>query len=600
MSQRKPDRTSLLIAAVSAGGALAIAAALLAFPPTLQEVDLRAALILVAITAVAERVGIRLKHGDSAELLTLFELAVVADIVLLPPSVAVLVSVAGLAISLLIQRRPFVKFVFNLGQYGLGVVPAVAIYHALSHGDFSTDRGLLGLALGMALFTVINLVTISAIIAATTQRRLVDVVNEERDLSLALGLGNTAVGMVAVALYLSRPALVPAVLAPTIALHVAFKGWVKQKELSAAMEAETTKLQRIVEHATEGIVLADGAGMVLLWSPSMETITGVPAQEAIGKALPFLLRGRDIYGQPRSVEVAGDSEELEVIAADGSARWLRIQHGPAYDPAGALNFDVLMVTDVTREREVERLKEDFFSTISHELRTPLTPIKGYATLLLRRFDEVPGDRRREALQSIVDRTDHMARLVEDMLLASRMASSSERRLPEVAREQVDVPSVVDRAVRPFVLAHPLREFRVDIEDGLVAVGEAVRVEQVVASIVSNAVKFSDEGTVVEVAGARDGADVVLTIRDEGRGIPSDKHEEIFEKFKRLENPLRMETGGAGLGLFIARQLVRAMGGSVEVESAPGRGATFTVRLPVSGTPPMAAPDRRDRGMGIAG
>jgi PAS domain S-box-containing protein len=581
--RRRTLKPGWLITAVAAGGAIAIASAVLAFPPTFDRETLRKALVLVVLTALSELISIRFSHGESGELLTLFELAVVADVVLLPPGLAVLVSVLGLALCLAIQRRKAIKFAFNLGQYALGVVPAVALYEAIGGGDFNSVRGLVALAIAMLAFTVINLVTISAIIAATTDQPLTKVLMEERGLSVALGLGNSAVGLVAVSLYLTRPALLPAVLAPTLALHMSFRGWVKEKELHRQMEAETTKLGRIVEHSSEGIVLADADGSVVLWSPSMERVTGVPAEEAVGKAVSYLLRGRDNFGRPISVDVASKAEpgEIEIIATDGSVRWLRVQHGPGFDDRGNLDFDVLVVTDVTRQREVDKLKDDFISTVSHELRTPLTPIKGYASLLLRRMDEIPVERRREALQSILERADHMHRLVEDLLLASRVANSGERRLPEVTRQAVDVGHIAEKAVRSFVIAHPLREFRVEAAGDVVALGDPIRIEQIVANLVSNAIKFSDEGAPVDIDVEREGVEVRLRVRDGGRGIPADKYEQIFEKFKRLEDPLRMETGGAGLGLFIVRQLARAMGGEATVESELGKGSTFTVTLPVS-------------------
>src|SRR5438874_1591065 len=588
--------TSSLIAAVAGGGALAIAISVLAYPPPLHGGVLRKALILVVLTAMSELISIRLQHGQSAELLTLFELAVVADMVLLPASVAVVVSVTGLALALIVQRKPPKKFVFNIGQYALGVVPAVAVYHGIGHGEFGSARGLVALTAGMFLFTLINLVSISAIIAATTDAPLFKVFAEEQKLSIALGLGNSAVGMVAVSLYLTRPALLPAVLAPTLALHMSFRGWVQEKELHRQMEEETNKLGRIVEHSSEGIVLADADGTVVLWSPSMERMTGVTEKEAVGKAMAYLLRGRDNFGRPVSMDVSsgGEPTDLELVATDGSVRWLRVQHGPGFDGRGQLSFDVLVVTDVTRQREVDKLKDDFISTVSHELRTPLTPIKGYASLLLRRNDEIPAERRREALQSILERADHMHRLVEDLLLASRVATTGERRLPEVGRQAVDVGHVAEKALRSFVIAHPLREFRLDAADGAVALGDPIRIEQIVANLVSNAIKFSDEGTAVDVEIAREGVSVHIKVRDTGRGIPADKHEEIFEKFKRLEDPLRMETGGAGLGLFIVRQLARAMGGDATVESELGRGSTFMVTLTVSSSsvPTVAPPERR--------
>jgi PAS domain S-box-containing protein len=590
---RRSVKTPWLVAAVAATGASALAAALFAFPVHLDGVTWHRALVLLVLTAVAELISIRVKHGDSAELITMYELAVIADIVLLPAGVAAVTAIIGLALALAVRRRPPQKFIFNVGQYAAGIVPAIAIYHGIGRGDFNSTRGLLALLGGMALFTASNLVTISAIIAVTTDQPLLKVIGEERGVSFAMGLGNSAVGMVAVSLYLTRPALLPAVLAPTVALHLAFRGWVKEKELSREMEEQSKKLGRILEHSSEGIVLADGNGSVLLWSPSMERITGVSAAEASGKALSYLLRGRNVFGQPLEMDVSQDTEpvELEIVTTEGQTRWLRVQHGPGRDDRGELTFDVLLITDITRQREVDKLKDDFFNTVSHELRTPLTPIKGYASLLLRRGDDIPPDRRTEALQSIVERTDHMARLVEDMLLASRIANTTERRMPEVQRQVVEARAIAEKSLRSFRTAHPTREFRVEGEDASV-IGDPIRIEQVIANLVSNAVKFSEDGTSVDVTIARAQDEGVISVRDEGRGIPADRYDEIFEKFKRLEDPMVMETGGAGLGLYIVKQLAVAMGGSVSVTSELGRGTTFTVRLPMAAAGAPKVPHRR--------
>jgi PAS domain S-box-containing protein len=588
----------LVISAVAAGGLVAVAASLFAGPPALDPALLRKAIVLVAVTAVAEMIAIRMRHGDQSELITLYELAVVADLVLLPASAAVAVAMAGLGLALVLQRRRPVKIVFNLGSYGLGIVAATAVYHGLGGGSFSETRGLLGLAAGMAAFAGLNLLTISAILAATEGKPLARVIEEERGLSIAMGMGNSAVGIVAVSLYLTRPALLPAVLAPTLALHLAFRGWVKEKELSRRMEDEKAKLERIVEHSAEGIVLAEADGTVVLWSPSMEAITGVPAPEAIGKALAFLLRGRGHHGEPVSVGVLDRPEavELEIVRADGAERWLRVQHGPALSPEGKLVSDVVVAYDMTRQHEVERMKDDFVSTVSHELRTPLTPIKGYASLLLRRGDDLGPQRRREALESIMERTDHMTRLVEDLLLASRMGRPGERRVPgDVKRVPVELVALAEKAMRPFRLSSPTREFILEAPEEATVVGDPLRVEQVLANLISNAVKFSEDGTAVVVTvGSEEGRGWV-SVRDEGRGIPADKYEEIFEKFKRLEDSLRMETGGAGLGLFIVQQLVAAMGGEVRVESELGRGSTFTVWLPAQGA--ISPPRRRAEDFG---
>jgi PAS domain S-box-containing protein len=568
---------------VATGGALALAGVLLAFPFASSPASLRAAFALFLITATAELVAIPLQHGTSSELITLFEVAVVADLVLLPPSMGVVVAVAGLAVALIYRRRGFIKAAFNLGQYTLGLVAAAAVYHGLGESSFTTTHGLVALTLGMCAFVAVNLFTLSAILAATEGRRFATVLKEEGGLSVAMGIGNSAVGLVAVQLYQTRPGLLPAVLAPSLALHIAFRGWVKQKELSRRMEDERAKLQRIIEHSSEGIVLAEADGTVVLWSPSMEQITGIPVAEAEGKALPFLLRGRGPHGQPVSVEVSGrpDPFELEILTASGTLRWISVRHGPARDRHGNLTSDVIVINDVTRQREVERMKGDIVSTISHELRTPLTPIKGYAALLLRRGDEVDPERRKEVLESIIERTDHMVRLVEDLLLVSYVSREGERRLPEeVRRVPVDVQQIGDRALRPFVRANPHRQFTLEVaSEAKFAAGDPLRVEQLLANLISNAVKFSDDGTPVSMSVDVDEGRIRIRVRDEGMGIPQDKHQEIFEKFRRLEDPMRMETGGAGVGLYIVKQLAQAMGGDVTVESALGKGSTFTVVLP---------------------
>lgn len=225
-------------------------------------------------------------------------------------------------------------------------------------------------------------------------------------------------------------------------------------------------------------------------------------------------------------------------------------------------------------RETEKVREGFLTTISHELRTPLTPIIGFAKFLLRREDVDPATRR-EALASLLERAEHMQRLVEDLLLA---ASVGGRRSVHARREPVDLVEVVARAVASARVSHPDRKVRFETGSPILAVGDAVRIRQVVANLVDNAVKYSPPNTPVVVRLSRAGDLAVIDVTDHGKGIPSDKLGEIFGKFRRLEHPDRMETGGPGLGLYIVDELVRAMGGAVTVESLPGRGSTFSVRL----------------------
>jgi PAS domain S-box-containing protein len=533
--------------------------------------------VLVGLTVVAELVSIRLPHGTTSEQITLGEIAIAADVALLPAAIAPMVAIAGLTISLLIRRRTFVKIAYNGGQYALATVAASACFHGLGGGDFQTTAGVVALFAGMTAFAGSNLLTISAIISNVSGSSLVSVIRDEYRLSLAVAIGNSSVGIVAVALWFTRPVLAPAIVAPAFALYLAYRGWIRQLEFVREMEDQKEKLERILFHSSEGIVLADSTGTVQLWSPSMERISGLSAAEAEGKSLGYLLRGRAEDGASFQVEVGGEDAVLQVTRADGSERWLRVQHGPAIDGDGTLRWDVITVHDMTTEHMTEKMKEHFLATVSHELRTPLTPIIGYAKFLLRHDDDVDPQVRRDSLASLLERSEHMQRLVEDLLLASTVDDSGGARV-HARREPVDVSEIVARGVATARVSHSGRDIVLHASPPMLAVGDRVRIMQVLANLIDNAVKFSPADTPVIVKVTREGPRAVISVTDHGRGIPTDKRQIIFDKFRRLENPDTMETGGAGLGLYIVRSLVHAMGGSLGVDSLPGRGSTFVIRL----------------------
>ena len=573
----KPGKAQqLLIGAVVAGGAAALVAVWKSAPPAIDRFTIARILVLTALTVVAELVSIRLPHGATSEQITLGEVAIAADVAMLPAAIAPLVAIAGLTISLVIRKRPAFKIAYNAGQYALATVIAASFFHLIGPGGFGTSLGLAALFLGMIAFAGSNLLTISAVIATATGRRMKTVAREEVRLSLAVAIGNSTVGIVGVALWFSRPILVLAMLGPAFALYLAHRGWVRQIEFVREIADQKEKLERIVAHSSEGIVLADGSGRVVIWSPSMERISGLGAAEAEGKPIGYLLHGRSGVGAGVKVEVGGEDAEFQAMRADGADRWLKVRHGPVRDEDGTIRWDVLVVNDMTTEHDTEKMKERFLATVSHELRTPLTPIIGYAKFLLR-HEDVDVKARRDALASLLERSEHMQRLVEDLLLASSVDKAGSVRV-HARKEPVDVADVVTRGVVSARVSHPNREIVLEGDGPVLAIGDRVRIMQVLANLIDNAVKYSAPETPVVVRVGREGLRAAISVTDRGKGIPTDKQRVILDKFRRLENPDRMETGGAGLGLFIVDQLVRAMGGTVFVDSKPGRGSTFTVRL----------------------
>ena len=228
---------------------------------------------------------------------------------------------------------------------------------------------------------------------------------------------------------------------------------------------------------------------------------------------------------------------------------------------------------MTRERRAERLKSDFIATISHELRTPITPIRGYADLLRRRWDRMSEEKRASVLDTIEERAEHLARLVDDLLIAARADSETSLRVESAPMELVS--AVVDAAT-----AFPEVDGRLHIDPSPPrwVTADRTRVMQIVGNLVGNAVKYTPQDAPIRVQfSAADGA-VDVSVVDAGPGIAADEQERVFERFYRIEDPLTMRTGGSGLGLHISRQLARAMGGDVTLRSSPGDGSTFVLRL----------------------
>jgi signal transduction histidine kinase len=233
---------------------------------------------------------------------------------------------------------------------------------------------------------------------------------------------------------------------------------------------------------------------------------------------------------------------------------------------------------VVRLTELDTLKSQFIATASHELRTPLSIIKGFTNLLIRSQD-FGFDRPTELqyLRLIDSQVNALTSLVDDMLSASRIESGRVR----LQRERVELRSMVQRVLHTFVVAAAERHIDIGIEvaEDAIVYGDPQHAEQIFVNLVSNAIKYSFDGSRVRVSVVNGLEFVTVSVSDEGVGIAPEQMEQLFTKFTRLENPRSVEAGGTGLGLFIARNWVEANGGRIWAESEPGTGSTFFFTLP---------------------
>ncbi|HZC29364.1 MAG TPA: ATP-binding protein, partial [Gaiellaceae bacterium] len=327
----------------------------------------------------------------------------------------------------------------------------------------------------------------------------------------------------------------------------------------------------VVEHVADGVMLVDRDEIVRLWNPAAERITGLQAAQVVGHRAASVFPSWDAIAP--LAHTGGMRPETRPVEVEDRELWLSIT-GVAFDGGRVYAF-----RDLTAERAIDRLKSDFVATVSHELRTPLAAIYGAALTLRREDVQLAEPQRSGLLEVIATESDRLARIVNDILFASRIESGT----MQTTIQRCDVVelarTIVDAAAQ---YAPPNVELVLSAVPAPPAVAaDPDKVRQVIANRVDNAVKYSPDGGTVAVRIARAGDDRVrVSVVDDGLGVPPAERERIFEKFYRLDPNLTRGVGGTGLGLYISRELVERMGGRIWVESSE-RGSTFVFELPVA-------------------
>jgi PAS domain S-box-containing protein len=334
---------------------------------------------------------------------------------------------------------------------------------------------------------------------------------------------------------------------------------------------EQARASLVVAHVADGVLLVDRLGVIRLWNPAAEQITGLATQDALGR------RAEDLFGSKDAIAPLPQGEATRPttyqVDVNGRELWLSITG------VGFGDGTVYAFRDLTAERAIEKLKSDFVSTISHELRTPLAAIYG-AALTLRRDDVRLGEPQRDGLLEVIaNESDRLARIVNDILWASRLESGGMHTTIEQCDGVAIARGVLD-AARQYVPPSIELAFSAPNDAPPIA-ADADKARQVLTNLVDNAVKYSPDGGRVELEITVAGRGLRFAVRDQGLGIPPAEHRRIFEKFYRLDPDLTRGVGGTGLGLYISRELLERMGGRIWVESSGRGGSTFVAELPIA-------------------
>ena len=338
-------------------------------------------------------------------------------------------------------------------------------------------------------------------------------------------------------------------------------------EEDARLRAEQgANAARALAHVSDAVLLVDDAGAIRFWNGAGEQLFGISERLAVGSQAEALVPDYN-----RLVEAAHRQDGFVPVLIKGSERWL--------SPALSVfeGGSVLAVRDATEGYILERARADFVATASHELRTPLTAVYGGARTLIAHGDKLDIGQQTSLLQMIEQESEHLVQIVDQLLISAQL----DRGALHLDVAECDVGTLC---------ASVVASARLRAGEGIMMTVHAPTsvaplrcdeslLRQVLVNLVENALKYSVDGGHIDVHLYDEPGRVRIEVTDHGLGIPPVEQERIFEKFYRLDAAMSRGVGGSGLGLFISREIVTQMSGSLSVHSVEGVGSTFTVSLP---------------------
>jgi PAS domain S-box-containing protein len=368
---------------------------------------------------------------------------------------------------------------------------------------------------------------------------------------------------------------------------------VRNAQLYQQVSAEKQRLDAIIEHSADGIMILDSELRIQVFNRALSQMTGWPAEQAIGRPCYQVLALEQVTGQdlPQDGVFPGGAPlhvEGVLTRSGGSRIAVSVTYSPLYDDEGRPSAIIADVVDITRFYEAEEMKSTFISVISHELKTPVSLIKGYASTLAREDAHWDVATVREGLQVIDEEADRLNALINNLLDASRIQAGAFK----LEKGDVALPSLAEKVVESFRLQTTNHRFVLDFPaDYPVVSGDTERLRQVLNNLLSNAIKYAPAGGEIRVGGWADGQNVTVYVADQGIGISPEEQGKLFQRFYRLDSSLRRGTQGAGLGLYLCKSIVEAHGGRIWLRSEPGKGTTVFFTLPVDGDNEKTDPRR---------
>jgi two-component system phosphate regulon sensor histidine kinase PhoR len=340
---------------------------------------------------------------------------------------------------------------------------------------------------------------------------------------------------------------------------------------------QDTQQEAVLGSMIEGVLAIDGRRRILGINRAAADLLDVEAEQTAGRPLQDVIRNPDLRRFALTAIDCREPVEDDLLLRGVRDRTIRLR-GTALRDASGDGGAVIVLNDVTEVQRLENVRRDFVANVSHELKTPVASIKGFVETLLDGALDDRDDARR-FLGIVARQADRLATIIEDLLALSRIEQSeTSGKLP---LDQLPLSGILITAsddCRPRAVERSIR-LEVECPPDLTVTVNGPLLEQAVINLVDNAIKYSESGKTVWLSAEDDATGPAIRVRDEGCGIAEEHLPRLFERFYRVDKARSRNLGGTGLGLSIVKHIVQAHAGTIVVESTPGVGTTFTIRLP---------------------
>ncbi|QNN23704.1 PAS domain-containing protein [Planctomycetales bacterium ZRK34] len=346
------------------------------------------------------------------------------------------------------------------------------------------------------------------------------------------------------------------------------------------IQVRQNELEATLSSMLDGVFAVDPHEKLISLNAAAARLLDVRPEQATGRDIDEVVESEILRKFIRESLGTEEPSKCDLVVGNGQTVGLQFQAQAAVlrDRSGQRIGSLIVLHDVTQLRRLEVMRRDFVANVSHEVKTPVTAIKAAAETLLDSGDSDPAATL-QFLKVIIRQADRLQAILEDLLSLARIEQESEQRQLEV--KPARLVGMLRNAVETCAARAAKRKVKTDVvcPDYLVIPVNASLIEQAMVNLIDNAIKYGPEGGEIVASARRLGEEVILSVKDNGPGIPSEHLPRIFERFYRTDRARSRELGGTGLGLAIVKHIAVAHGGRVSVESTVGQGSTFRIHLP---------------------